>query len=253
MAHRPMLRHRAALPAAIALVSGSMVFFPARVVHAEAPELAVSSRKPIYDRSRASAEPASDPATSNARLSPSTRASTEPQPTTLTPTDRLALEIRRARLFVFAHVAAGEDRVNDFMTSFLHLESSFTGTIASLAPPRESGERVLPGVVYVLVAAMAGSIISRNRNILLRASVPVALGLGAGWVVMPRTMRNVGELIWKFEERVPVISNNHMRIQGAVEETWRLARLQSEGALAIVDQKVQGGRAAVESWVKKGR
>ncbi len=53
------------------------------------------------------------------------------------------------------------------------LEQSFTSTVASLAPPaRESGERLMPGLIYVLVAAMAGSIVTRNRNILLRSSVP---------------------------------------------------------------------------------
>jgi len=139
------------------------------------------------------------------------------------------------------------------MSAFLAHERSFTQTIASLAPPPESRERLMPGALYVLVAAMAGSIVSRNRNILLRATVPVAVGLGAAWVVLPITMRNVGDLAWTFEEKVPVVAINHMRIKGAVEEGWRQAQIRAEATRRWSDEMVKEGREAVESWVRKGR
>ena len=96
------------------------------------------------------------------------------------------------------------------MDSFLHLENSFTSTIASLAPPPQSGEKLLPGTLYVLVAAMTGSIISRNRNIVLRGVVPLAVGIGAGWVFLPITMRNISDLLWKYEEKFPAIADSHL-------------------------------------------
>ena len=211
----------------------------------------LQSRKPIYDdvQSPTSGTTGARPAPSN----PAPVQGSSRRDDVLTPTDRLAVQIQRARLFLHARVQAGEETLNSYMTSFLRLESSFTGTIASLAPPEQSGERVMPGAIYVLVAAMAGSIVSRNRNILLRATVPVAVGLGAGWVVLPLTMHNIGELVWRYEEKVPLIGNNHLRIQGAVEETWRMAKAHGQGALAFVDQKVKGGREAVEEWVREGR
>ena len=67
------------------------------------------------------------------------------------------------------------------MSSVLKHEQSFTSTVASLAPPKESGERLFPGGIYVLVATMAGSIVSRNRNILIRATFPAAVGVGTAW------------------------------------------------------------------------
>ncbi len=139
------------------------------------------------------------------------------------------------------------------MSSFLHMESSFTSTIASLAPPKESNERLMPGAIYVLVAAMAGSIVSRNRNILLRTSVPLAVGLGAGWVVLPITMRNIGDLVWRYEERFPVIADNHLRIRRAAQEGWRQTKVHGLGFANAVDEKIQGGRDAAEEWVRKGR
>lgn len=156
-------------------------------------------------------------------------------------------------MFLHAHVVAAEDKVNDMMDSALHLEQSFTSTIASLAPARQTGEKLMPGSLYVLVAAMTGSIVSRNRNIVLRAAVPVAIGVGAGWVVLPVTMRNVSDLLWKYEQRFPAIADGHLRTRAGIEKAWHMARLHTQGAVNIVDEKVSSGREAVEDWVKKGK
>ena len=98
---------------------------------------------------------------------------------------------------------------------------------------------------------MAGTIISRNRNILLRATVPIAVGIGAAWVVLPVTSRNVGDLIWTYEEKAPVIALNHLRIRGAIEESWKQAKVQGEATKKWSDEMVKESREAVEGWVKK--
>ena len=156
-------------------------------------------------------------------------------------------------MFIYAHVAAAENKVNGVMDSAFDLEQSFTSTIASLAPSRKSGEKLMPGSIYVLVAAMTGSIISRNRNIMLRAAVPLAVGIGAGWVVLPVTMRNVSDLLWKYEQKSPVIADAHIRTRESIEKAWRMARVHTRQAVNIVDDKVSAGREAAEDWVKKGK
>ena len=139
------------------------------------------------------------------------------------------------------------------MDSALHLEDSFTSTVASLAPSPQSGEKLMPGTLYVLVAAMTGSIVSRNRNIILRGAIPLAVGIGAGWVVLPVTMRNVSDLLWKYEQRFPAVADGHIRTREGIEKAWRMARIHTQEAVDIVDDKVSGGRAVVEDWVKKGK
>ena len=156
-------------------------------------------------------------------------------------------------MFLHAHVAAAEGKINDFMDSALDLETSFTSTIASLAPPHSSGEKLMPGSLYVLVATMTGSIVSRNRNILLRASVPLAVGIGAGWVVLPITMRNVSDLLWKYEQKFPVIADGHIRTREGIEKAWGMARKHTQHAANVVDQKVGSGREAIEGWVQGGK
>ena len=100
---------------------------------------------------------------------------------------------------------------------------------------------------------MSGSIVSRNRNILLRATVPLAVGIGAGWVVLPITMRNIADLVWKYEQRFPAIADGHLRAREGIEKAWWMARVHTKQAVEIVDDKVTSGREAVEGWVKKGK
>ena len=99
---------------------------------------------------------------------------------------------------------------------------------------------------------MAGSIVSRNRNILLRGSVPLAVGIGTAWIVLPYTTRNVADLVWTYEERAPVIAENHMRIRGAAEEGWRQAKIRAEITKRWSEEKVKDSREAIYGWVRKG-
>jgi organizing structure protein 2 len=139
------------------------------------------------------------------------------------------------------------------MDRFMSAEHTFTSTVASLAPPKESNEKLLPGGIYVLVAAMAGSILSRNRNILIRFVTPVVTGVTAAHYVVPRTTENVGNLIWRWEERFPVVRDNHLRVSGGVRHFVETGKAHSQMGLAMAEEKVAGVRESVEEWVRKGR
>ena len=146
-----------------------------------------------------------------------------------------------------------EDGVNNALNKTLDLENSFTSTLASLAPPKESGEKLLPGAVYVLVAAMAGSIIARNRNILLRATVPVITGVTAAHYTIPITTRNVGNLAWEYEKKYPVIADNHTRAVQSVRKFVETGKAHSQMGYYQAVDKVQGVKETVEQWVSKGK
>lgn len=111
----------------------------------------------------------------------------------------------------------------------------------------------MPGSIYVLVAAMAGSIVSRNRNILIRAAFPLAVGIGAGWACLPVTMTNVSDLLWTYEKRFPAVAEGHIRTRESIEKAWRMAKVHTQQAVNVVDEKVGEGREAVEEWVRKGK
>lgn len=170
-----------------------------------------------------------------------------------TPTDRVAVQIGHARLALYQQMVKGEKAVDNALTETLRLERSFTSTVRSLGPSRESGEKILPGALYVLVAAMAGSIITRNRNILLRASVPAAVGIAAAKFVLPVTSKNVGDLIWTYEERYPVLADAHLRTKERISQFVETGKAHAGMTAGMVQDKLTDTRDSVEGWVRRGR
>ncbi|KAH6619625.1 apolipo protein O-domain-containing protein [Chaetomium sp. MPI-SDFR-AT-0129] len=278
MAARVLLQRRIAPLTAAALVGG-VALYP-QIAHAEPPSERQFSRKPIYEDEfdylsvtkpappsapTAAVPPSTPPAPSEETLpAPVPDSSSSPlsslfgsEPTTTptrtrapTPTDRLAVEIRRARLFLYTQSCLAEDSINNALSHAFALERSFTSTLTSLAPPRESGERLMPGTVYVLVAGMAGSIVARNRNILFRGVAPLALGLGAAWAVLPVTMGNVSALAWEYEKKVPALADAHLRAREGVEQGVDMARVHAQVAQRKVYEGVRDARLALEGWVQ---
>lgn len=181
---------------------------------------------------------------------------TAPEPTdektTPTPTDRLAAEIRKARLFLHEHTVHLQKHVDLAFSKYLSYEHSITTTISSLAPPKSSEEKVVPGVLYVAVSTMAGSIIARNRMLPIRALTPVSVGIGAGWYFLPETTRNVADLVWEWEKKVPEVAEKHLLIRRKIEEAVEVSEKAIKDGRKVVDENVSRGRSIVEGWVKKG-
>ncbi|KOS19339.1 Mitochondrial organizing structure protein 2 [Escovopsis weberi] len=241
MAARVLLPKRSLAPLAAAALCG-FALAPATVL-AEAPRHRHSPATPSSPSPSPSLidEPAED------------RREREPRAHGPTPTDRLAVQIGRARLALYGAAVAAEDRVNRAMDCAFDMEQSFTRTVASLAPSRESGEKLMPGAIYVLVAGMAGSIVTRNRSAVLRVAVPLALGLGASWTVLPVTMRNVSELTWKYEQRFPAVAESHVRVREGIRRGIHFAKVHRDVGVQYVDDKVTDAREAIEGWVKQGK
>lgn len=223
----------------------------------------MQARKPIYDSELVVSKPAAADAATPATDAPSksffsSAPSSKTQRTDRpargpTPTDRLAVQVGKARMLLHSYAVCAEDAVNNTMAKAFSMEQSFTGTIASLAPAKETGEKVLPGAVYVLVSAMAGSIVARNRNIVLRTLMPLALGVGASWTFLPVTSRNVSDLAWKYEQRFPSVAEGHLKIRDGILRGIHFAIVHKDVGLQKIDDTVTGVRESIEDWVKKGK
>ncbi|KIW02857.1 uncharacterized protein PV09_05911 [Verruconis gallopava] len=239
MAARLLLRPGATAKLA-AVGAAGLVLYPTSELHAETSQddapVPPKVRKPIYDD-----EVVDLP-------SPSESKSSSP-----TPTERLTAQVARARLFLHKYAAKTEDAANDALAKSFDLERSFTSTVASLAPPKESNEKLMPGLIYVLVSAMGSSIFVRNRNILLRASAPLAVGIGAGYYFIPITMGNVGELAWKYESKYPALADTHLRVKERITRFVQTGIAHSKMTVGMVEDKVGEARESVENWVSKGK
>lgn len=210
--------------------------------HAQLP-----SKKPIYSDNPITAPTKPIPSSTSPVSKPS------PNPASPTPTDRLTAQVKKARLFLYDQSLAAETQINSLMTWALHQETSLANTISSLAPPPETGEQLLPGAIYVLVATMAGSIVTRNRNILLRATFPLAVGVTAGWLLIPVTMQNIADLSWEYEKRVPMIADTHKQIGGFARDAWRQAKVHTQGVAKWADETAGVSREKIEELVRSGK
>lgn len=66
-------------------------------------------------------------------------------------------------------------------------------------------------------------------------------------------MRNVADLLWKYVQRFPAIADGHIRTGEGIEKAWHMARVHTQQAVSLVDEKVSSGRGVVEDWIKKGK
>lgn len=100
---------------------------------------------------------------------------------------------------------------------------------------------------------MAGSIVARNRNIVVRAFFPLTVGIAAGWALIPVTMANTADLIWQYEKKAPIIADAHLEIRKAAISAWQSARKNTEAARQWTDEKAVQSRAGIEEYVGKGK
>ncbi|RKF61196.1 MICOS subunit MIC26 [Golovinomyces cichoracearum] len=240
------LIHRNIAPIINGIIISGIALYPKTIINAESPEKK-RIKKPIYDESDTTSN------FSSATITSQNNTMSSEKPKSPTATDQLACEIRKARLFLYSHVSFIEGKVNDVLDSAFHLEESFTSTVASLAPAPHTGEKLMPGALYVIVAAMTGSIVARKSNILLRAMLPVTAGITAGSLLLPVTFRNISDLVWKNEQRFPVIADTHTRTVEAIEKAERMARIHSQQAVEMVNNKVSSTRKSIINWVSSER
>ncbi|KAL5359382.1 apolipo protein O-domain-containing protein [Aspergillus floccosus] len=244
MSFQPMLNKRAVAPLAASLLAGGVALYPRRTAFAEEPK---DLRKPIYDDFPTDVPELPKPAAPVSAPAASSSPSSSP-----TPTDILTAQVRQARLFLYSHSLAAENCFNDWLSRALHIENAFTNTIASLAPSPESGERLMPDGVYVIVSAMAGSIVARNRGIFLRTLSPLAFGTVAAWTLLPVTMRNVSDLVWEYEKKVPALADNHLLLREKAEHIWTTGVAHSGMARVMMEEKIGDVRKKLEEVVSKG-
>ena len=73
-------------------------------------------------------------------------------------------------------------------------------------------------------------------------------------MVLPVTMRNIGDLVWDWEvHQAPGLATNHMRVRGAMEQGWKEAKERMELSRRWGIQKVRDSREAVEGWIRNER
>ena len=111
-------------------------------------------------------------------------------------------------------------RVNVYaMEKYLTL---FVGEMKSVFPADES---LTPGIIYVLIAGLSGSVLTRTRSFPLRLLAPPLLALVAMPYFLPKTSHNLrGYLSDLEDEHFPTFANRHDQMYTQVGMHWDMLR-----------------------------
>jgi organizing structure protein 2 len=89
-----------------------------------------------------------------------------------------------------------QNTIDSWAEAFHTKEQHFTSTIANL---HHRDEDLLTSGIYVLVAGLSGTILTRRSNFLLKGVVPLVFGTLAFKYVLPRTFSNTADFAHDIE------------------------------------------------------
>ena len=121
---------------------------------------------------------------------------------------------KTAREFSAARISDLSNWVNKNYTKFNDTERFVTSTVSELHYKKED---LLPNGIYVIVAALAGTIAARPRGVFAKVTFPVITGLAAFKYFLPVTFDNTREFTWKLEQKnVPQVAKQQAEAYNGV-------------------------------------
>ncbi|KAG8688337.1 hypothetical protein FRC08_011488, partial [Ceratobasidium sp. 394] len=142
-------------------------------------------------------------------------------------------------------VRAGEDSrdgVQGIIGRWIQVERRIESRIKSLISPEEP---VTPGILYVGVAALSGSVYARGRSLPTRLLLPPALFVGALNYFLPKTTHNVNAYLAGLERaHLPAVADQHEAASRALRDAVHSMRTQYAsmrgGVSHLVEDSVDG-------------
>lgn len=107
-------------------------------------------------------------------------------------------------------------------------EDKVSSSIANLHDRRED---LLPNAIYIVAGGLAGSIIARRKNIVVRGLLPVVMGLASFKLFLPETFRNTVNFANQLErENLPQVAETQSKMVSKAEEAYQQTHLSVENS-----------------------
>ncbi|OZJ06866.1 hypothetical protein BZG36_00211 [Bifiguratus adelaidae] len=139
--------------------------------------------------------------------------------------------VARSEKFAKDTVAETQRQIQNATDVWIGIEHRVRDNIRQTVAPEET---VLPGLLYVGVAGLAGTIIARRRNIFMRAPFSFALATATSYYFLPQTTSRVAHKVGIYESelegRFPALKD--ARASG--QQVWSQSRDAVSGALRLV-------------------
>lgn len=159
------------------------------------------------------------------------------------PPTQLETQISGVRKQAASIIQQGDAFMRSAVDHVVAAEHHIERTVKSLKPRHET---LLPGAIYVSVIGLSGSILSRNRAFPVRFLTPLLFFVVSSRLILPETSRNVGDLIYSWESRVPEVKKWHDFTRSHIAMgLWKAGEV-VEDAEHMIDGAVKGSKDAFE-------
>ncbi|ORX62727.1 hypothetical protein DM01DRAFT_1330856 [Hesseltinella vesiculosa] len=139
----------------------------------------------------------------------------EPKRVVIESPTKLEEHVAYAQKYVDGALDEGKSHVDNLHSQVRSVESDIRGTINSIVAEDED---ILPNAMYIGVAALAGTIIARKRNIVIRFLTSTALAAGTAHYLLPKTTHNLCVQLEKLERKYPELAKAHSSVNDAVND-----------------------------------
>ncbi|TCD61112.1 hypothetical protein EIP91_009030 [Steccherinum ochraceum] len=150
----------------------------------------------------------------------------------------LERQIGVARRAVTSTYLDGHARVQEMVSRWIGVEKAVEKRVKSIIAPDEP---LTPGLLYVGVATLTGSIIARNRFILMRLVLPPALFFLSLNHFIPKTSHNLSAYFGSLEETYfPTFAEKHAIASAHIAMTWEMAKEKTRDSREKLSEGVVG-------------
>ncbi|OUM51002.1 hypothetical protein BVG19_g83 [[Candida] boidinii] len=150
----------------------------------------------------------------------------------------LESQLKGARELLVEYLKAAENNYSEASQQYFEAERKITDTLSSLHDKRE---KLFPDSLYVVAGTLAGSIFARRRNILVRATLPIAFGLVSFKYFLPSTFENTFGFIWSLEQKnAPALAETQIQLvqktDDLLRETEKLTNDSTDSILGAIQK-----------------
>ncbi|GBE87293.1 apolipo protein O-domain-containing protein [Sparassis latifolia] len=141
---------------------------------------------------------------------------------------KLERQIGNARRAVTTRYLEAHARVQGVVSRWIGVEEAVEKRVKSLVAPDEP---VTPGILYVGVATLTGSIFARNRGLFTRGLLPPTLLVLSLNHFLPKTAHNISAYCGELEDRYfPTLAEKHEIANQHTAMTWERLKDAGRGA-----------------------
>ena len=109
-------------------------------------------------------------------------------------------------------------------------------------------EHLTPGILYVGIATLTGSIIARNRTLPTRFLLPPTLFL-ISMNFLPRTSHNISTYLGSLEdEHFPNVAEKHRVANAHTRMTWERMKEGVDGGMALAEKGANTLVGKLQDW-----